>query len=75
MVINDKQTARAEAKRQKTAIKAAADLDRACSSVNAFLQACRDCGDLRTQQADDSRRSLISIMSEYSTYLNSVFGR
>jgi hypothetical protein len=63
-------------KRQKdAAIKCARKLDEACTAMNEFMRASFAAGCPDVRGAADSRRLLIESMSEYSTYLSSVFDK
>jgi hypothetical protein len=70
-----KAQARAEARRTATARKCARKLDEARDALNEFLSACLDCGHVEATRPDDSRRLLMRDMSEYSSYLDSVYNR
>lgn len=66
---------RAEARRKATALKCSRKLDEARDALNEFLSACLDCGHVEATRLDDSRRLLMRDMSEYSSYLDSVYNR
>ena len=67
--------ARAEARRTAAARKCSRKLDEARDALNKFLSACLDCGHVEATRLDDSRRLLMRDMSEYSSYLDSVYNR
>ena len=70
-----KAQARAEARRKAAALKCSRKLDEARDALNEFLGACLDCGHVEATRLDDSRRLLMRDMSEYSSYLDSVYNR
>ena len=70
-----KTRARAEARRKSAALKCSRKLDEARDALNEFLSACLDCGHVEATRLDDSRRLLMRDMSEYSSYLDSVYNR
>lgn len=70
-----KAQARAEARRKSTALKCARKLDEAREALNEFLCACLDCGHVEATRIDDSRRKLMGDMSEYSSFLDSVYNK
>ena len=70
-----KDRARAEARRKSAALKCSRKLDEARDALNEFLSACLDCGHVEATRLDDSRRLLMRDMSEYSSYLDSVYNR
>lgn len=70
-----KARARAEARRKAAALKCSRKLDEARDALNEFLSACLDCGHVEATRLDDSRRLLMRDMSEYSSYLDSVYNR
>lgn len=70
-----KTQARAESRRKAAALKCSRKLDEARDALNEFLSACLDCGHVEATRLDDSRRLLMRDMSEYSSYLDSVYSR
>lgn len=70
-----KSQARAEARRKAAALKCSRKLDEAREALNEFLSACLDCGHVEATRLDDSRRLLMRDMSEYSSYLGSVYDK
>ncbi|MBP9032544.1 MAG: hypothetical protein KBG29_01535 [Pseudomonadales bacterium] len=70
-----KTQARAEARRKAAALKCSRKLDEARDALNEFLSACLDCGHVEATRLDDSRRLLMRDMSEYSSYLDSVYNK
>lgn len=68
---------KAQQRRQRAALACAKRLDDAAEALIAFLHACRDCNDNSADELhgmSDSRHRLIDDLSEYSTYLQSVYG-
>lgn len=57
-----------------TGLKAALALDKACGALNAYIRACVD-ADLPYKGADDGRTLLVGNMSEFASYLNSVYDK
>jgi hypothetical protein len=57
------------------ALKCARKLDESCTAMNEFMRASFASGCPDERGAADSRRLLIESMSEYSTYLASVFDK
>jgi hypothetical protein len=60
---------------KKAAMRAATDLEKACSALNAFLLASIRAGHPDDRGAADSRRQLMASMSEYADWLARVYGR
>lgn len=66
-------TNRKELARQRKAQAAAKALDRAARAMNEYMAAARDCDE--RLEADDGRVLLVGDMSEFSHYLDSVYGK
>lgn len=76
--MSSKQQARLEAARRKAGLKCAEKLDAAADALNAFMSACRECDDASNpvrNGAADSRIILVGNITEYSTYLMSLYGK
>ncbi len=67
--------AAAQKRLKAAALKCARKLDESCSAMNEFMRASFAAGCPDERGAADSRRLLIESMSEYSTYLESVFDK
>ena len=62
----------AQKRRKATALKLSAHLDKAVEAMVDFTRACNDCGDSKTDNADDGRNLLKADMSEYAHWLRIV---
>ncbi|MEX8520033.1 MAG: hypothetical protein AB3X44_16105 [Leptothrix sp. (in: b-proteobacteria)] len=68
-------TKKAEAAKKKAALDCARKLEAAAESLNAFMSACRECGDQFERGAGDGRLRLVEDCMEYAMYLQSVFAK
>ena len=65
----------ADKRLKASGLKLAKKLEDATQAMNDYLRACRDAGMDDHRGIADSRRRLIEDMSEYSSYLNSVYDK
>lgn len=65
----------ADKRLKASGLKLAKKLEEATQAMNDYLRACWDAGMEDQRGISDSRRLLIEDMSEYSSYLDSVYNK